>query len=448
MIHSFNIDAGKVTYSARFLQSDQYKENIEANRIRVAEFGTPIPPDPCQSIFSRFFSLFKPKRISSANVNVVPVNDKWIAFGEVPILWQINPSTLETVKSHNYARSSGTSLILNTAHPQSAENGDIYNFGVSVGLRPQYNLLRSRLVPPNTPDQATEDTPDDQLTLQSEVVCSIPSKSTMSYYHSFAMTENYAILAEMPLKYALFSVGTMHLRDKTFEDNLHWKPDTPTRLHVIDMRTNKKLTAIYTTIPYFAFHHVNAYEDTDNNRIIMDVVCYPDNEIIKKFYLAHMRGQDPTGEEFRAPGSHFRRFFIPLQDGNTTKTINVPYEDLTDQGGELPGMNRKYKRKKYRYAYGIDSTFHTLVKLDVETKEVNKWETAEGLYVSEPVFVPSPEEKGEDDGVVLSVVLSGDRENKPSFLAILDAANFTLLAKAEVPCHIAATFHGRFATEL
>ena len=449
MLHSFHIDAGKVTYSARFLQSNQYKENVDADRIRVAEFGTPLLPDPCQNIFRRFFSFFKPSRISSANVNVAPVNDKWLAFGEVPILWQFDPSTLETVKGHNYARSSGTSLILNTAHPHAAGNGEIYNFGVSAGLRPKYNLLRSRLVPPDNPDKETKDIPDEDVTLQSEVLCSIPSTSTMSYYHSFAMTENYAILPEMPLKYSLFSAGTMHLRQKSFEDCLYWKPDTPTRLHVIDLRTNKELTATYTTVPFFAFHHVNAYEDPENNRIIMDAVCYPDNEIIKKFYLVHLRSQDTTNTEVSFPGSHFRRFFIPLEDGNTRKAIDVPYDDLTDQGGELPGINRKYKRRKYRYAYGIDiSAFHGLIKLDVDTKEVKKWEPGEGLYISEPVFVPSPEEKSEDDGVVLSAVISADRENKPSFLAVLDAASFTLLAKAEVPCQMATTFHGRFMADL
>lgn len=58
----------------------------------------------------------------------------------------------------------------------------------------------------------------------------------------------------------------------------------------------------------------------------------------------------------------------------------------------------------------------------------------------EPVFVPSPEHRGEDDGVCLSVVLDAARGT--SFLLVLDAADFGELARAEVPpttCRSAST---------
>lgn len=45
--------AGEVHYRSKYLQSDTYKANIEANRIVVSEFGTMAYPDPCKNIFSK-----------------------------------------------------------------------------------------------------------------------------------------------------------------------------------------------------------------------------------------------------------------------------------------------------------------------------------------------------------------------------------------------------------
>ena len=54
LLHRFNIANGKVTYQCRFLKSETYKKNFAANRIVVAELGTSVVPDLCQSMFQRF----------------------------------------------------------------------------------------------------------------------------------------------------------------------------------------------------------------------------------------------------------------------------------------------------------------------------------------------------------------------------------------------------------
>lgn len=46
--------SGEVTYRSKFLKSDTYKRNTQADRIVVSEFGTMIYPDPCKNIFSRY----------------------------------------------------------------------------------------------------------------------------------------------------------------------------------------------------------------------------------------------------------------------------------------------------------------------------------------------------------------------------------------------------------
>ena len=59
------------------------------------------------------------------------------------------------------------------------------------------------------------------------------------------------------------------------------------------------------------------------------------------------------------------------------------------------------------------------------------------------MFVAAPDADGEDEGVLLSVVLDGRKGN--SFLLVLDARSLDELARAEVPHHIPFGFHGQFA---
>ena len=84
-----------------------------------------------------------------------------------------------------------------------------------------------------------------------------------------------------------------------------------------------------------------------------------------------------------------------------------------------------------------------LVKADVETGQVSIWR-APGQYPGEPVFVAAPDADGEDTGVLLSVVLDGDRGT--SFLLVLDATTFTELARAQAPHVVPFGFHGQYFT--
>jgi carotenoid cleavage dioxygenase-like enzyme len=103
--------------------------------------------------------------------------------------------------------------------------------------------------------------------------------------------------------------------------------------------------------------------------------------------------------------------------------------------------------RPYRFAYGIGTLSESsgvndrLVKIDVEAGESAEWRE-DGCYPGEPVFVPAPQGRSEDDGVALSVVLDARAER--SFLLALDARSFDELARAEVPHHVPFGFHGDF----
>jgi carotenoid cleavage dioxygenase-like enzyme len=90
---------------------------------------------------------------------------------------------------------------------------------------------------------------------------------------------------------------------------------------------------------------------------------------------------------------------------------------------------------------GGDGWFDRIVKVDVEARTSSTWSEA-GCFPGEPVFVAAPGREREDSGVLLSVVLNGERGN--SFLLVLDAATLQEIARAEVPHHIPFGFHGQY----
>jgi carotenoid cleavage dioxygenase-like enzyme len=69
----------------------------------------------------------------------------------------------------------------------------------------------------------------------------------------------------------------------------------------------------------------------------------------------------------------------------------------------------------------------------------------DGIGLIEPVFVRAPDADGEDDGILLSVVL--DPAAGTSFLLALCAADLSEIARARVPHHIPFSFHGNYYPE-
>jgi len=93
---------------------------------------------------------------------------------------------------------------------------------------------------------------------------------------------------------------------------------------------------------------------------------------------------------------------------------------------------------------GVAKLFEELTKLDMQTKEIKTWSKPD-CYIGEPVFVSKTNPKNSDDGVILSVVLDGQKET--SFVLIVDAKTFEEIAKIELPKIVTFGFHGDFVGE-
>ncbi|XP_017759905.1 PREDICTED: carotenoid isomerooxygenase isoform X1 [Eufriesea mexicana] len=138
-----------------------------------------------------------------------------------------------------------------------------------------------------------------------------------------------------------------------------------------------------------------------------------------------------------------------LANGN----IFVKPELLCDLGCETPRINYEfYLGNEYRYFYAISSDVDlenpgTIIKVDILKKTRKTW-CEKNVYPSEPVFVPDPRGKNEDDGVVLSSIVWSDKETRVGLL-ILDGVTLTEIARAtfETPGPVPKCLHGWFTLD-
>nr|XP_057942199.1 carotenoid-cleaving dioxygenase, mitochondrial [Doryrhamphus excisus] len=465
MLHQFKMEKGQVTYMSRFLHSDAYKKNSEQDRIMMSEFGTLSMPDPCKNIFQRFFSRFEvPKATDNANVNFVKYKGDYYVSTETNLMHRVNPENLETLEQVDWSKFIAVNGA--TAHPHYDPDGTTYNMGNSYGRSgAMYNIIS---VPP-------EKSETENYLTGAKVLCSIQpaNKYQPSYYHSFAMSENYVVFIEQPIKIDLLRIITSKMRGMTFSDAIHWDPSMETILHLIDKRTGEVSPVKYHTKALSTFHQINAFEE--DGFLMLDLCCSDDGQAINIYHLQNLR---KSGEALDAVYNSMsrtlpRRYVLPLNVTNDTPTDqnlntrpsstatctktdstrvfcqheDLHGDDLYQYGGlELPHINyERYNTKPYRYFYGCGFRHmfgDTLLKMDLNDKTLKVW-CHKGLFPSEPVFVPSPDAVEEDDGVILSVIVSASQD-KGTFLLVLNAKTFEELGRANVPVNIPYGFHGTF----
>ncbi len=412
MLHSFTFAQGQVAYANRFLHSNVYEKDTTSGRINYRSFAT----DPCRSWFSRVFSLFSGDGDvpANANVSVEKIAGQYVALTETPMAVRFDPQTLETLGVVEY--DDALKGQMTTAHPHYDPERNLgINYLLEFGPTMTYHIYgwqgqtRRR-------------------------IARLPAQPA-AYMHSIGMTQQYVILAEFSLR--LPNALAVLFSGKPLIENYRWLPDQPAVFSVID-KDSGAVVARVETEAFFGFHHINAFERGDE--LVLDIAAYTDARIVHQFKLDNLRigpGDVQAGE--------FRRYRVPLKGGRAT------YEQISETTLELPRIHyRAHNTREYRYAYGVglkDASvdfYNQLVKIDVERGTAQVWHEP-GCYPSEPVFVPAPDARREDDGVILSVAL--DTQRGVSFLLVLDATNFSEIARADTPHGIPFGFHGQFFGE-
>lgn len=412
MLHAFSFEKGEVLYTNRFLRSEAYQKVFKEGSIDYLGFAT----DPCRSIFKRLFTAFFPEKASlhNANINIAKFCNQYVALTEIPLPVQFDPKTLETLNVFDYKDRLLKSNSWNSAHPHVDVNRkEIINYSVKFGIKSEYLIYRMH------EDSSSR-----------EIIARIPV-SRPSYMHSFAVTENYVILSEFPF---VVNPLALLLSGKGFIQNYRWEPERGTCFRVVKRDTGE-LICSSKGISCFAFHHVNAFEK--DHYLYLDLITYQNSDVIMA--LA------PYGEgvsENDLPKSQLIRFEIDLESCSIRQSIisSLPFE--------LPRIHPSFNGRPYRFAYAADlrevlisGDPLCLYKIDVQTGKTLSW-GEHGCYPGEPIFVPNPQGTSEDEGLILSIVINESLGH--SFLLILDATSWEVMARVEIPHQIPMGLHGQF----
>lgn len=411
MLHSFDFSGGQVRYMNRFVQSKAYRSLNEDGKLAFSEFAT----DPCRSRFKRFATMFSPNLTDNPNVNVIKLGDHFMAMTETAMPLEFDPATLDVI-GVAYDVPGGQMAL---AHPHvDGANGDMVNLAGKLGATSSQSFFRLK---------ANETKPS---------VIKKLARSRPTYQHSFGMTERWIVFTEFP-----FSVNPLDIvrTGRPFIENFKYDAEAPVKITLID-RESGEIGGEWEGAPGgFCFHHVNAYETA--GEVIVDLCRFDSPQIVEELYVEGLR----SGMGQTWPYLHRYR----LVEGAATAVE----ERLSEEPIELPRINyRANHQRPYRYVYGTGSAtqeqLDQIVKIDVSDGSSKIWKE-DGCSVGEPVFVAAPVRNGqsarsEDGGVVLTIVLDGERGR--SFLLVLDASDFGELARAEVSHHIPAGFHGSYVS--
>nr|ADK36681.1 carotenoid cleavage dioxygenase 8 [Physcomitrium patens] len=417
-----NFNNSKLIAHHAQLQSEAYKAVKSSGKVSFREFAvTPKHNNVFEWMGEVAGIAMGTTLTDNANTGVIKLGD-----GRVVCLTetckgsiQINPDTLETIGQFKYTDNLGG--LIHAAHPYVDENEMI-------------TLLPDLLNPGYTAVRMVAGT-NERVPI-GRVNCNGPQPG---WVHSFAVTENYIVVPEGPLRY---SVRNLLKAEEAEYFKFEWLPESGAWIHIMDRFTGKIVTCV--EVPNFVtFHFINGYEDVDENgkpQIIVDC-CehHADPVILKRMKLNELRSY--PGKVL--PDARVGRFTIPL-DGSKTGTLTaaVPIEEH-GAGLDMNTINPVYTSKKYRYVYACGASRpcnfpNTLTKIDLETKTAKNWHHPGGIP-TEPFFVPRPGATEEDDGVLISLVSD---DSGGGFILILNGSDFTELARADLPYGLPYGLHG------
>lgn len=410
MIHRFSFQDGGVGYRNRFVRSESYEKTKRADKLHDMQFGTNVSDSRFQSALA--FWMNGLSVTDNTSVNLIPGQPgELIALTEAKFQQRIDSVSLETRGHVDHQDSVG--YVIGSAHPHyDFERQETISYGIDLSLWGTYVVYRQG-----------------RNAAQREAICRIRVKRP-SYMHSFSITRNHVILIENPLTANPLS---FLFSGKAFIDNFEWDSRRGTMFYVVDRRTGKVRRIEGQGM--FHLHTVNAWED--GNEIVLDLSAYPSAAIIDYLRLENLRRPNQT----RA--GPLRRFRINPDRGT------VRDDEVYKAGIELPTINyRANNMRAYRYTYGISGdgqgvAFDRIIKVDTRNGDALTWRE-EHCTPAEPIFVPGPDSRDEDAGVVLSVVL--DAKAEQSFLLILDARSFSEMGRVRIPVIVPFGFHGLYVS--
>ena len=413
LVQAFRFNGSTVAFQSRFVRTQKYEAEERAGRFLYPTLSTQAPGGLWANIFAA-----DEIRVQ-AGVTVLQWQDKLYAFDEHMAPYALTPDTLETIGPDLLGLQPDQAFF--SAHWKiDGRTGEWLHFGFEYGPFPKIHFVIF----------------DKQGRLKSHRKTPLPR---FVYVHDYFVSQRYQIINLQPLYVAfwgfLFGMRSM-------ADSLRWRPARGSLLLLAPRDGSEDYIRIETD-PAFFWHTINAYEQGDE--IIADFVGYsnPDHFAGKNpVILALMQGKQG---EYRYPGQ-IRRYIIQPKRGKARQEI------LHAGNYEWPFMNLGLRCYPYRICYAASPRpgeffWSKVCRIDVTTGKEQVYAFPEGVYCSEPVFVPKPGHvsnpaNAEDPGWLLTEGYHGGR--KKSFLAVFNEDHVAdgPVAQVWLRHHVPFSFHG------
>lgn len=412
MNHLFDGDAflsrytfrdGKVSLTAKFLDTPQRAEELEKKQMLYGEFGT-MRPQPTENYKRRHNGKNQP------SVNVIRWDGRLLGLSEGGHPVAIDTETLSYRGDWDFYDTLPPDLTF-TAHPKFKADGTGYTYGIKKGAGMALTVFRME-----KNGRLTE-------------IGAFP-QANFSMIHDVTLSENYFIFVIPPVS---FDLPTMFSGKATPADALRYAENQPTRILIARQDGTGKPVQIELPAA-MVFHHGNAFEQ--NGKLIFDSLLTPDDSVLRTIHSIS-KDKIPASSPNR-----ITRLTVDLASGKL--------ESRTEFGAnhEFPRFDPRQTGKNARFLYTAgagDAGFlesGAIMRHDLRTGATKTVPAGKNRIFGEPVFVPKTGTTREDRGWILAQ--GYDAAKNETFMEIRDAGTMDFAARVWTNNYIPLGFHGNF----
>lgn len=398
----FTGESATATY--RYVQTQGYQEETRAGRLLWGGYGM-LPPG---SLWERFSKTLK----NPANTSVIALEDRLLALWEGGSPHALTPDTLDTI---GLETPRGLEGIPYSAHPKrDPGTGDIFNFGITFGLKGILNVYRS----------------DARGTLLQKATVSLPGFPVI---HDFVLAGRYLVFCVPPVRMQALPVLA---RLQSYSDSLEWQPEAGSEIIVID-RDTLQVVCRLAAEPWYQWHFGNGYELPDGS-ITLHIARYPD-------FQTNQRLKEVASQELKTPA--ISTLWQLRIDPQTQKILE--WQEVLNRSCEFPVVHPAQVGQPHRYTYlsthsasadTLQELFNGIARFDHETGNLTEAALAETLYPSEPIV--APDAANPQQAWIVTVVYNSVADRSEVLVFDSDHLDTGPVCSLELPRVIPHSFHG------
>jgi all-trans-8'-apo-beta-carotenal 15,15'-oxygenase len=410
--------SGRVYFDSKFVRTAEYlREQAADTFLFRSTFGTQKPG----GIWGNACELYLK---NPANTHIVPWGGKLLALYEAGLPYGIDPHTLTTI---GQAGLDGTLVNCPLPHSRWETLGQLSRGWQAVTAHPHIDPVRDRLVTWSWGMRPSLGRPSALTIEMREYDRSWSERAHLTYAmpgaavnpHDFALTQTYYVFFENRLA---FNPWPYLLGLRSPADCLRMLSDRPTRVHLVPRPDGTRAgqePLVLDTGQWFAIHQACACDRPDGSVEIYSS-GWPASELDRGF-LTRWGGDAPDFDAI-PPTFLWHTTVHPHQRAVEHRVAAGVEQYCIDHPHPNPNVETqavRYLYMTYSNTIGESSPPVGYLKLDLQTEATQVWRGDPLSFTEEPIFVPTPGARREDEGLLLGIVY--DHQRGRSALVVLDA---------------------------